>query len=183
MPNFRPMIKVSFVRRRSHGRFPTGVLRCLLPMMPTQPGQFTSITNLQSFSSSNLISVCLLDEDESGLHPNTQLLSSAGCSVGRFNHPDAILECVQTNHPQTGVVNFGGPNADGLKVVSQFLVVWPSTSVIISLRVRAGLARPVLPGNELSNLIEQEYVRISTDPVLAEQSFSRTRRAEHGCRT
>jgi len=77
------------------------------------------------------------------------------------------MEYARIYCPQVAVVDFGGPGGNGMEVAARVREVSPKTAVIISLKVHRAKARSMLPRGELVNLIAQQYVRTSTQPVPA----------------
>jgi response regulator RpfG family c-di-GMP phosphodiesterase len=135
----------------------------------------------QITSTSESISICVLDNDPSALQKTTELLSSAGRQIEPFVDRDAILNYAESNHPAATIVDFCKPCAYSLDIAARLKAISPSTSVIISLRVRRGKAHNMLMETEQVNLIKERCVQTSEQPSFEERpTFSQNKEID-GC--
>ena len=75
--------------------------------------------------------VCLVDDDASGLKATSRLLASSGWKVESFLDPIAFLRYAEASRPRVAVLDVIMPVMNGLEVQTQLQTVSPATRVII----------------------------------------------------
>ncbi len=75
--------------------------------------------------------VCLLDDDASGLKANTRLLDAAGWKVESFADPEAFLRYAEMQQPAVAVIDMWMPEMNGLDVQLKLKTLSPWTRVIV----------------------------------------------------
>jgi FixJ family two-component response regulator len=78
-----------------------------------------------------VLTVCLLDDDSSVLKATSRLLASSGWTVEPFLDPIAFLRYAETYQPEVVVLDILMPVMNGLEVQRRLRTISPRTRVII----------------------------------------------------
>jgi FixJ family two-component response regulator len=78
-----------------------------------------------------VLTVCLVDDDPSVLKATSRLLASSGWTVESFLDPIAFLRYAETYQPEVVVLDILMPVMNGLEVQRRLRTISPGTRVII----------------------------------------------------
>ena len=126
----------------------------------------------RTISASEPINICLLDNDPLALSEMSEILSSPGWKVEPFIDSDTILTYAAMHQPAAAIINFGGSCVHVLDIAAHLRCNFPSTSVIISLKVHRNKAHKVLIGTEMVNLNKRRCVESPEQPSFGRSTFS-----------
>jgi len=86
---------------------------------------------LVSAPNTQVLTICLVDDDPSVLKATSRLLASSGWKVESFLDPNTFLRYAETCQPQVVVIDILMPIMNGLEVQGRLRTISPSTRVII----------------------------------------------------
>jgi FixJ family two-component response regulator len=78
-----------------------------------------------------VLTICLVDDDPSALRATSRLLASSGWRVASFLDPIAFLRYAETYQPEVVVIDILMPVMNGLEVQRRLRTISPATQVIV----------------------------------------------------
>ena len=82
-------------------------------------------------NNTQVLTICLVDDDASVLKATSRLLASSGWKVESFLDPIAFLRYAEASKPRVAVLDVIMPIMNGLEVQTELQTISPSTRVII----------------------------------------------------